>query len=62
MPFCTMMTSAVNTCHVHYLKFVTDWEVHAPPLEASAIGTIAQRIDVFTRNQHYLPALPPLNG
>ena len=50
-----MLANTINTCHVHYLKLVTDWEVHAPPYEASAIGTIAQRIGLFTQNQHNLP-------
>ena len=50
-----MLANTINTCHVHYLKLVTDREVHAPPHEASAIGTIAQRIGLFTQNQHNLP-------
>jgi hypothetical protein len=29
---------AVNTCHVHYLKFVTDWEVHAPHMKRPQWG------------------------
>lgn len=36
MPFGAMMASTIHTCHVHYLKVVTGWEVHAPPIEASA--------------------------
>ena len=50
-----MLANTINTFHVHYLKLVTDREVHAPPYEASAIGTIAQRIGSFTQNQHNLP-------
>jgi len=49
-----MLANTINTYHVHYLKLVTDWEVHAPH-EASAIGTIAQRIGPFTQNHHNLP-------
>jgi hypothetical protein len=49
-----MMTGAITTCHVHYLKLVADWEVHAPPLEASAIGTIAADRHVHAKSARLL--------
>ncbi len=30
MSFLAMLTNTVITCHVHYLKLVSDREVHAP--------------------------------
>src|ERR1700730_5622739 len=44
------MAQPINACHVHYLRKERKRQVHAPPTEALAIRTIAQRNTSFTLN------------